>query len=460
VSAGARARVVALLRRHGWNATSFQVIEPEFRYWFDDGGHAAVAYVEAGGAWVVAGPPIASLADLRAIADRFVVHARSRGRRVAFFAVERRFLARTGMRSLAIGEQPSWDPQQWSARQAGHRSMREQLRRARAKGVVVSRVASEEAAGALRPELDRLLGRWLGSRKMPPMSFLVALEPFAFPEERRYYVARRGEEIAGLLVAVPVYDRDGWFFEDIVRDPAAPNGTAESLVDAAMRDVAESGCRFVTLGLAPLAGDGRWLRGARRIMRGFYDFEGVRAFKARLRPDSWETIHLAWPAGRTAGGALYDVLNAFAAGRIGWFAVRSVLRAPRPVLVVLAALLVPWTAILATAETSRWFPSARVQFGWVAFDVAMFGALVALARGWRQPLALAAATAALADAALTTVDAVRWNVPRARHVRDALVIVAAIVAPFAAAAILFGGVHARSTRFARPSARTNMVNAK
>lgn len=443
MSADPRARVVALLRRHGWNATSFQVIEPEFRYWFDEGGDAAVAYVEAGGAWVVAGPPIAELAELRDVAERFVAFARSRRRRVAFFAVERRFLARTGMRALAIGEQPSWDPREWSARQAKHRSMREQLRRARAKGIVVSRVSSTDAAGALRPELDRLLGRWLGSRRMPPMTFLVALEPFAFPEERRYYVARRDEAVVGLLVAVPVYDREGWFFEDIVRDPDAPNGTNESLVDAAMRDVAESGCRFVTLGLAPLAGDAWWLRGARRLMRGFYDFEGVRAFKARLRPEVWETIYLAWPDGRTAAGALYDTLNAFAGGRIGRFALRAVLRAPQPVLVALAALLVPWTIVLATAETARWFPSRRVQFGWVAFDLVMCGALVALARRWRQPLALAAATAALADGVVTTVEAARWNAPRVRRVTDVLVIAAAIAAPFAAAAILFGGLRSR-----------------
>jgi len=35
-----RERVVALLERHGWNATSFQILEPGFRYWFD--GNASV----------------------------------------------------------------------------------------------------------------------------------------------------------------------------------------------------------------------------------------------------------------------------------------------------------------------------------------------------------------------------------------------------------------------------------
>ena len=50
---GDRLRVLALLKRHGWNATSFQILEPGFRYWFDgdsdgdgDGDDAAcVGYV-------------------------------------------------------------------------------------------------------------------------------------------------------------------------------------------------------------------------------------------------------------------------------------------------------------------------------------------------------------------------------------------------------------------------------
>ena len=47
-----RLRVLALLKRHGWNATSFQILEPGFRYWFDGDalGEACVGYVDTGSA--------------------------------------------------------------------------------------------------------------------------------------------------------------------------------------------------------------------------------------------------------------------------------------------------------------------------------------------------------------------------------------------------------------------------
>jgi lysylphosphatidylglycerol synthetase-like protein (DUF2156 family) len=56
-----RARLLELLKRYGWNATGFQAVEPEFSYWFDPQGDAAVAYLDTGRAWVVAGAPIAAI---------------------------------------------------------------------------------------------------------------------------------------------------------------------------------------------------------------------------------------------------------------------------------------------------------------------------------------------------------------------------------------------------------------
>ncbi len=431
-----RERVLQLLKLHGWNATAFQALEPEFAYWFD-GDDAAVAYFDTGSAWVVAGPPVAPFERLAEVARRFAQHAKKHRRRVAFFAVERRFLAAIDMPAVAVGEQPRWDPRQWTARHRGHRSLKEQLRRARAKGVVVERVEPRDLDLAA---IERLVQRWLQSRVMPPMTFLVELHPFLFANERRYYVAHAGANLAGVLVAVPVYLRNGWFFEDILRDPSAPNGTAEALVHEAMTDAAEEGSEFVTLGLAPLSGDAPWLRTVRALMRGFYNFEGLHAFKSKLRPDAWDPIYVAYPEGATPLWAIYDSLDAFAGGAMARFALRSVFRAPSPVLFSLGALLGPWIALMASVETKRWFPSRRIQFAWLAFDVVMCGALISLSRRWRRRLGVATFAAASADAVLTAIEAAAYNARRVRRARDVVIMAAAVAAPALAAAILLGGI--------------------
>ncbi|MBZ4418084.1 DUF2156 domain-containing protein [Myxococcus sp. RHSTA-1-4] len=441
VSADERARVLGLLRRYGWNATSFQVLHPGFHYWFDPAGDACMAYVDTGGAWVTAGSPISAPERLAEVVTRFREAARAAGRRVCFFATESRFTQLAPMEALPIGEQPVWDPAHWEDVVRGSRSLREQLRRARKHGVSVRELPApvlEDPAHPTRQAVERLKERWLASRRMAPMGFLVQLGPYAFARERRAFVAEVDGKVVGFLAVSPVYAREGWFLQDLLRDSHAPNGTAETLVDAAMRAAAAEGRRYVTLGLAPLAGPVRpWLRLARACGRPLFDFEGLRAFKAKFRPDAWVPIHLAYP---TRGGglvALYDALRAFARGSLVRFGVATVLRRPRLLVHALATLLVPWTALLALPATRRWFPSAQVQWGWVLFDVGLTVGLFSLVRRWRDGLAMGLGALTAADACLTFLQAVTYNGARARGVLDWAVITAAVLAPAAASRLLF-----------------------
>jgi phosphatidylglycerol lysyltransferase len=441
-----RARALALLKRHGWNATSFQILEPGFRYWFA-GDHACVGYVDTGQAWIAAGAPIAPDEALAETAAGFTAAARAAGRRAAFFATEERLArdpALAALAALRIGEQPVWDPAGWDATVRGARSLREQLRRARAKGVVVRAPSAAELADAGAPTrraVDALIARWSQGHPLPPMGFLVQVHAYEHLEERRCFVAERDGRVVGFLAAVPVYARAGWLFEDLLRDPAAPNGTAELLVDAAMRAAAAEGSRYVTLGLAPLAGTlPAWLRAARRSGGGLYDFEGLRAFKAKLRPAAWAPISLSYPAAQGAARTVRDVLEAFARGGLWRFGVATLLRAPAVLVQLLAVLLVPWTALLALADTRRWFPTRGVQLGWILFDLALAAALVRLGRRWRTGLDVALAALVTLDAILTTFEAFSFNLSRPLTRVDLLVVTVALAGPTLAAIALWRGV--------------------
>jgi phosphatidylglycerol lysyltransferase len=442
-----RERVLELLERHGWNATSFQILEPSFCYWFSDDGEACVGYVDTGRAWVAAGPPIAAPDRIAVTTNQFVDAARAARRRVCLFATESRFrdAAPTDWHSVPIGEQPIWSPAEWDDILRKRKSLREQLRRARAKGVTV-RLLSAEELSARRTELDTLIKRWLSSRTIAPMGFLVQVEPFTHAEHRRIFIAEQAGNIVGFLGVIPIYARDGWFFEDFLRDPAAPNGTIELLVDAGMRAAAAESISVVTLGLAPLAGDvPLLLRSARRMGRALYDFDGLRAFKAKLSPRSWDPIFLSYPPTTNAVRATADTLTAFARGGLLRFGIETLLRGPAIVIRLLAALLVVWTALLALPHSASWFPSPIWQYGWVAFDVVLFVALFALARRWRQPLADIVAVAVTADAAATAVEAIVFNGPRITNWFDVVVVAVAVLAPTFAAVLLWNARVHRAT---------------
>ncbi|MGE0551028.1 MAG: phosphatidylglycerol lysyltransferase domain-containing protein [Kofleriaceae bacterium] len=325
--ARARDRALAILRRHGWTTVSFQLLEPAFRYWFYD-DDAFVAYVDTGAAWVAGGAPVASQDRLADVANGFVAAARDHRRRACFFACEQRFASAVGWSTLAIGEQPVWQAGQWESVMRGASSLRYQVRRATAKGVTARRISTGEL-DQHRVAIHNLAAEWLAARKMAPMGFLVQLEPISFPDERVMIVASQGARVVGFLSAIPVYSRGRWFIEDVLRTSDAPNGTAELLIDAAMREPQIAQHDTVTLGLAPLAGAvPALLRFARVISTPLYDFRGLGTFKRKLRPHAWEPVYLCAPTWRWR--ALGDSLAAFAGGSIVGFAMRTLLqRRPR-----------------------------------------------------------------------------------------------------------------------------------
>ena len=279
---------------------------------------------------------------------------------------------------------------------------------------------------------------------MPPMGFLVRVEPFELADERRLFIAsvegadgEAGARLVGFAAVVPVYARNGWFIDDLIRAPTAPNGTTELLVDAAMNDAAASGSEFLTLGLAPLAGDvARGLSLARRYATPLYDFRGLWAFKAKLRPARWMPIYLSYPVGQSALGAVFHALRAFARRGLLRYGMETLLRGPDVVVRALALALLPWTALLASLPAERWFPATWVKWAWVGFDLALAAALVVSARKFRPRLSRAIVVAVGLDACVTTVQALLFNLRRIEGFADAAGVLLAILAPLLASLIL------------------------
>jgi phosphatidylglycerol lysyltransferase len=417
--------VLELLRRFGREATSFQILEPGLSYWFwrtevaqAEVDVAVVAYADTGTAWVSAGEPVCEPAILAEVVTRFARSAQLQHKNVRFFHVSEAFLTHSQLSSTHIGELPVWDPRQWEVTLKSTKSLREQLRRAHAKGVTTRIVPGAEIAvkgSPVRAQCDALIARWLAGRGMGELKFMVRLHPYGFPCERRYALAEQAGRVIGLAVAVPVYARNGWFVEDLLRDPRAPNGCAELLVDTLMRQFVGEGAAYATLGLAPLAGEVRPLLAlTRHYTTRLYNFPGVRSFKEKLRPQRWDPVFLAHPRGELGLLAMRDVLAAFAPGGLVRFGLETLVHQRTLATFVLALLLVPWTIALALVDTATWFPSRGLQLAWTALDVLLIGLMFSLVRRWRARVAALVGALTLGDALLTTVQVLLWNVWTAR----------------------------------------------
>lgn len=335
-----RARLVAAVHAHGREAVSFQALEDGLAVYEDPDG--LVAYADTGTAHVAVGSPLAPEDAVAEVGARFVAHAKARRRRALFVGVENPSLFRN-VEALVIGEQPVYEPATWADTLRRKRSLREQLRRARAKGVRVRRVeASEIAEGSpLRAHVEALAADWLRTRHMEPMRFLVALEPFHEPTAHRYFLAEHEGSVVAFASAVPIPAAGGYLLEDVVRAREMPNGTSELLVDALFRELRDA--PMVTLGLAPLTGAVHpVLKVIRAVTRPLYDFAGVRAYKERLAPGRFDRVYLVHPEHEWTMIHVIETLRAFAGGSLVVFGTRSLLGHPSGPPFLLVMPLVAW----------------------------------------------------------------------------------------------------------------------
>jgi phosphatidylglycerol lysyltransferase len=341
-----------LVLRYGWNATAYQIINPGIELWFSPICDAVVGFVRAHNTLVVAGAPVCAPERLADVATEFEQAASCDGNRVCYFGAEARLEAlyrgAATHSMVLLGAQPTWRPSNWLKIVSRRASLRAQFNRARNKSVSVGEWPSSQAAG--HPALLSCLQEWLATRGLPTMHFLVEPQTLERLADRRVFVAELKGQVVGFLVASPVPRRNGWLIEQIIRGHDAPNGTAELMIDAAVRAIAEEESEYVTLGLSPLSRRAalsqeenplwlRWLLSwARAHGRRFYNFDGLDAFKTKFQPDRWEPVFAILNAPHFSPVALYAIAEAFTKGspiravsgallkaaqtEVGWFAKR------------------------------------------------------------------------------------------------------------------------------------------
>ncbi len=328
---GLAAKVASSIRAFGSNTTSHQASARAFRAWFHrsaeiDGDEALVAYVDTGAAWVAVGDPIGPRYLQADAAHAFVRAARSVDRRAVFVAAE---VEVVGLAAEPVGLSPEWSPDEWATTLKRSPKLREQLRRARAKGVTTRFLPTAEPAsgdGARHRGLERLAATWLASRRAVPLQFIGALDLEALSPDQEIVVAERDGQIVAAAILSPIFARRGFLLEHLLRAPEAPNGTAESLVDLILKTMLERRQTVLSLGTAPLAGEcAPTLRRLRRIARPFYDCNGLFAFKQRLHPGIFRTTYLVFPQGQSMWLTAWDVFAAFAGGKPLWFLVATLL---------------------------------------------------------------------------------------------------------------------------------------
>lgn len=329
---------------YGYNAHSLVSIAPGARVWTVPEIDGAIIYCEFGHVWLAAGDPLASAEEAAELARRFTASARKAHRVAAFIPATERFAriatSEAGLSAVKIAAAPYFDLKEWNPRGDRAKRMRAGVNQALRAGVTFDE--AQDVSDELRRETAALCGSWLRSRRAATsFGWLLALDPFRHAEHKKFFTARNAEgHLVGLLAASPIRARDGWYLEDVLRQPDAPAGTADLLVVEALKSLRDADARLATLGTAPLATDGeddistpdhkqsrRAVHLVAARLGSFYNFAGVRRFKSKFAPTRWESEYVLVPKGVTIPPRVaYALVRAVVPGGIVQLLARQVAR--------------------------------------------------------------------------------------------------------------------------------------
>ena len=308
--------LIKLHQLHGYNAHGLVGIAPGVRSWTCTNSEGAVAYNEFGKVWLVAGDPLASVENLTTVADGFLKKAHAEGCVVGFMPATEQFAKQSsslGLRAIRIGSAPYFDLATWGPRGDRAKKARAGVNQARRAGVRVTEIV--EIDDKLRRETACLCKSWMTTRRSAlKFEWLFTVDLFRHKEKKKYFTARDTTgKLVGFLAASPIPARDGWYLEDVLRSKNAPNGTADLLVVDVLDLLKRDGAKLATLGTAPMAmmgkvdpevRDSRFLSNLARLVAScfsvFYNFDGVRRFKAKFAPSWWESEYVLMSQNLTA----------------------------------------------------------------------------------------------------------------------------------------------------------------
>ena len=298
--------LLRLYHLHGYNAHALVSFGPGIRLWTCSETGGAVAYNEFGKVWLVPGDPLASVENLAAVSNSFLRKADAEGRVVGFMPATEHFAKHSsslGLRAIKIGAAPYFDLTTWAPRGDRAKKARAGVNQARRAGVRVTEVT--EVDERLVRETNCLCKSWLTTRRSAiRFQWLFTIDPFHHKDKKKYFTARDANgKLVGFLAASPIPARDGWYLEDVLRSRNAPNGTTDLLVVEVLNSLKRDGARLATLGTALLATEGggdvhispvlskvTWSIAACCSI--FYNFDGVRHFKAKFAPSWWESEYV------------------------------------------------------------------------------------------------------------------------------------------------------------------------
>jgi phosphatidylglycerol lysyltransferase len=284
----------------------------------NDGGEGFVMYGVQGTSWIAMGDPVTQLPAVAAdLVWQFKELVDEHRGVPVFYQVTTPMLPvylDAGFSLVKLGEEAWVDLKQFTLEGGEGRKLRQTKSKAERSGATLEFVPAEKV-DKLIPQLERVSNAWIEERGQREKGFSLGFwsEPYLIRCDLAI-VRHEGRIVAFANIWTTGQKEE--FSIDLMRHlPDAPQGTMDLLLIGLMEHAKANGYRWFNLGMAPLSGLAQhrlasiWSRAGTFFFRHadrLYNFEGLRAFKNKFKPE-WRAKYLAYPGGLSLPQVLLDV---------------------------------------------------------------------------------------------------------------------------------------------------------
>ncbi len=287
---------------------------------FSDDGRAFIMYGRQGRSWMALFDPVGPRDCWPGLIWRFVETARAQGGRAAFYQVGPEHLslyADAGLGAFKLGEEARIDLATFDLKGSKRSNLRNTLNRGDRDGMIFSILSADQVPAHL-DQLRAVSDDWLAAHNVREKRFSLGAFLPDYLIRQPVAVLRLHDE-NGPVVAFASLLTTGQKAEasiDLMRfSGQAPAGCMEYLLLRLIQGFKDQGYSWFNLGMAPLSGLSEseaapvWHRVGRAVFdhgEHFYNFAGLRQFKAKFSPQ-WQPRYLAVSGGLNPMLALADV---------------------------------------------------------------------------------------------------------------------------------------------------------
>ena len=294
---------------------------------FSDDGRGFVMFGVHGRSWIALGGPVGPAGIGPELGWAFCDAARRAGARPVFYEVgegDLPLMLDLGLSLHKLGERGVVDLRSFSLEGAAHKKLRSAHAKAARDGLTLE-IVQPPHAPALIAELRQISDEWLAAKKTREKRFSVGRFDPDWMQRWPVALVRHQGRIVG-FANLMLTECQSEATVDLMRHRTdAPSGVMDFLFTDLMLRMKALGTARFSMGMAPLSGlESRkgvrlWNRfGAAIFQHGghFYNFSGLRAFKAKFDPH-WEPRYLAVPSSRPPMVPLADAAMLIAGGTRG-----------------------------------------------------------------------------------------------------------------------------------------------